>query len=306
VHRLTTNTIREQNLAWSPDGRRIVFDEEPIGSEGPWSIWIVNADGSNPRQLTTTFGVQLDSDPRWSPDGRRVAYIRYNPSGAPGGSSELHVVNADGSGDVRLLSVYEPFHPSWSPDGRRLAFTVLHASEEIYAINADGSGLTNLTRTPALDEEGGNWSPDGSRISFIGYPPGAGRQLYTVGADGTNMVRLTNTDSHEDDESWSPDGQKLAFRSSRDRQTLDLREIYVMNADGSGQTRLTTMRWFPYNIAWSSDGARLAFIAELENPASTGLEDRWEPPAVYVLNVDGTGLQRLAEVHLYSNLAWKP
>jgi Tol biopolymer transport system component len=306
VHRLTTNTMRESQLAWSPDGMRLMFTDAPIG-EGPWALWIMNADGSNPRRLTSPTGVQLDDTPRWSQDGQKIAYIRYNPTGADG-SSELRVINADGTGDARVVgsgpSVYLPYYPSWSPDGNRIAFAGTHGRDEIFVVNADGSGLTNVTNTPTVDEDWPTWSPDGSKIFFIGFLPPPVRQIFRINPDGSGRTRLTDTESYEDAPFWSPDSRRIAFRSSRDRAILDLKEVYVMNADGSGQTRLTTMRWFVDGIAWSPDGARLAVTAELENQASRGLEDRWKPPALYVLNADGTGLQRVTSAD--GSAVWKP
>jgi TolB protein len=56
-----------------------------------------------------------------------------------------------------------------------------------------------------------------------------------MNADGSQPVNLSNSTSNDGSCSWSADGQKVLFVSSRDGNT----EIYVMNADGTGQTRLT-------------------------------------------------------------------
>ena len=80
---------------------------------------------------------------------------------------------------------------------------------------------------------------------------------------------------------WSPDGQRLAFASSRDGNT----EVYVMDADGTNPTNLTqnadTDGW---NIVWSPDGQRLAFTSERDGNTE-----------VYVMDADGTDPTNLTQ-----------
>ncbi|MCP2727622.1 TolB family protein [Limnofasciculus baicalensis] len=72
---------------------------------------------------------------------------------------------------------------------------------------------------------------------------------------------------------WSPDGQKIAFVSVRDRN----HEIYIMNRDGTGQTRLTNNSYNEYKQIWSQDGKQIAF-----NSHNNGNND------LYVIAADGT------------------
>jgi Tol biopolymer transport system component len=59
---------------WSPDGSRIAFTAK-LGNGLPVQLWVMNSDGSGPRQLTSYGTAEFFS---WSPDGRRIAYVRFN------------------------------------------------------------------------------------------------------------------------------------------------------------------------------------------------------------------------------------
>ena len=87
----------------------------------------MNADGSNPRNLTRhPLNDGRDGGYAWSPDGRKILFAtnRDRNRGRDGKvATELYVMNADGSGQRRLTrtSEWEYVH-SWSPDGRKLVF----------------------------------------------------------------------------------------------------------------------------------------------------------------------------------------
>jgi Tol biopolymer transport system component len=78
-------------------------------------------------------------------------------------------------------------------------------------MNPDGTGITRLTDRGAKFDP--SWSPDGSRIAFVGaaapYPYNS--EIYTMNADGSDLVNLTNSPSSDGDPDWSPDGRKIVF-----------------------------------------------------------------------------------------------
>src|SRR5215203_3904623 len=146
------------NPSWSPDGRQLVFESARHGNT---TLYIINADGTGERRLTTTrYGD--DTHPQWSPDGRTILFDSDRD-----GAFHLYTIHPDGTGEQRLTvrdtSTALTFarHPSWSPDGRRIAFdSDRDGDEEVYVMDADGRNVRRLTHSPGRDGHA-SWSPDG-------------------------------------------------------------------------------------------------------------------------------------------------
>ena len=180
---------------WSPDGSKIAFQ-----NAGGGGIYVMDSNGANLAPLTTT----ADFSPSWSPNGARIAFV----STRDGVGTEIYVMNADGSNQIRLTNNAAPdFNPSWSPDGNKIVFSresgQIGDPSEIYVMNPDGTNPTNLTNNPLRADVSASWSPDGLKIAFISGDA-ENAEVYVMNADGTGQASITNSATREFHTAWQP------------------------------------------------------------------------------------------------------
>src|SRR5581483_3282273 len=135
-HSITSDPGFETEPAWSPDGRRIAFARTL--EKGYSDIFVINADGTNPVNLTNTPAAH-ESLPAWSPDGRLIAFVTDRH--AQKNNADVWVMNADGS-NPRPVTHHPSMNiePSWTPDGRHVVFqTSRDGNNEIYFVDVESN-----------------------------------------------------------------------------------------------------------------------------------------------------------------------
>jgi hypothetical protein len=169
---------------------------------------------------------------------------------------------------------------------------------QIDSIEPDGSGRRVVFPNDVnVHYDRISFSPDGARIAFDNYLVDE-YGIETANTDGTDVARLTDgvNDSWA---SWSPDGTRIVFSSTRYDQAIEGCEpgfpheyrcptdIYVMDVDGSNVVRLTDDPAGEFMPRWSPDGSRIAFVREGDLAAGT-----YE--AVFTMRLDGTDVRQVS------------
>lgn len=134
---------------WSPDGSALVYGGPPVG-DNMNDVWIIGADGANPRLVTRGQFVGVEG-PQWSPDGRRILWDGLRPSD---GSMSIWVARPDGTGLCKMISGGAT-EASWSPDGKRVAHTRMlpgsrpgWLTDTIWVFEVENCSKTQVTFPP--------------------------------------------------------------------------------------------------------------------------------------------------------------
>lgn len=154
---LIVSSLPDYNAQFSPDGTRIAFDSARSGEA--MEIWVAQADGSKPVQMTNLLG-RFQSTPRWSPDGRWIAFH----SQAQDGNWHIYVIEATGGSPRRIT--FEPCEesmPSWSQDGKWIYF------------RSDRTGRNEIWRVPFA---GGPPEQVTTRGGYSAYESADGKMLF--------------------------------------------------------------------------------------------------------------------------------
>ena len=213
---------------WSHDGKKIAFYNH--FNEQTWSLFIMDSDGKNVKQLTDSVGI-WDACPRWAPDGSKIVFCRTYPK--EGYKEEIWVIDPDGSNPHRIGSV-SGSGPCWSRDGEKILYTSwIGSANEIFVMNSDGTNQSQITQMNS-EIYWPKWSPDGNKIIFQSNKDGD-QEIYIMNSDGSNVKQLTFNDTDDSTPDWSPDGNEIIFVSNRTGN----HELFVMNSEDTNQTKIT-------------------------------------------------------------------
>lgn len=177
-----------EGLAWdvhprfSPDGTRIAFTSDRGGGD---NIWVMNADGSDKRQVTKE-DFRLLNQPAWSPDGRFIAAKKHYTTERSLGTGEVWIYHVTGGGGVQVVErandrlQKELGEPVFAPDGSAIYYTRNTTGGNVFEYAQDSqAGIFAIERhdlatgevTTAVSGYGGAVrpapSPDGKELAFV-------------------------------------------------------------------------------------------------------------------------------------------
>jgi len=278
--RMTETPQREQDVAWSPDGKLLAVTSD---RDGNTDLFVVDVKAKETRQLTRTPAL-AEHTPVFSPDGKTLAFVRgYN-------GTELCTVALEG-GEPRVL-VRDPILGglAWSPDGQWIAchrFKSHSAGSlsDVFIVRVSDGSRTNVSRYPVINS-GPLWAPDGKRLIFRSSRTG-NTNLFALalqeeaedgedaGAAGKSSekkpveVKIDLDDIHKraravtrveggvGDYALSPDGKTLVFSMTQ----LGRADLWKIPTAGGTPTRLTQTGESANNLRFDADGSRVVYLS---------------------------------------------
>ena len=227
---------------WAAHADLFVFIGKGTSSRDIWAEYNRSA---GPRHL-----VQLTNGPLdylWaapSPDGKQVFALGRQER------CELDRYDETTRQFVPDLGGLGGFEVDFSRDGQWIAYT-RYADHTLWKARADGTERTQLTFAPLVMNQP-HWSPDGTRIAFMGQYPGRASRIYLISADGGNPVEASDLPGDQGVPTWSPDGTRIVYGDWLYRKEgrgmavriLDLRrhEFALLTRPGG----VWTPRWSPH------------------------------------------------------------
>jgi Tol biopolymer transport system component len=252
--RLTFDNKNVSGLAWTADGREIVFSSNRGGSQKLWRI-PVSGGASEPLSVggDNTIGLAI------SAQGNRLAYEQVIQD------ADIWRVALPGTPDQRtppikfISSSRQEGMVQYSPDGRKIVFwSERSGSGEIWVCDGDGSNPVQLTKFGSPLTANPHWSPDGKQIAFDSRPNGLS-DVFVVNADG-GAPRAITTDASEDGlPDWSRDGRWLYFASSRTGSF----QVWKAPAEGGEAVQVTKQGGY---IAHESSDGKYVYYCKQDTP----------------------------------------
>jgi Tol biopolymer transport system component len=203
LRKLTSDSARYENPAWSPQGDWIAFEK---GLDADWGLYLIRPDGSG---LQLIEGKNL-FHPSWSPDGERLAIVTGDEHEWIGA-----IIDLDGTGQRRITPAgMDVGSVKWSPEGSQLAFdAVVDTNLDLFIVDETPSNLQRLTHSSAIDARP-EWSPDGNKLVFHStrdFTSVEGEdekwqqfELYVMDLANKRTKRLTANEAFDGHPDWCP------------------------------------------------------------------------------------------------------
>jgi dipeptidyl aminopeptidase/acylaminoacyl peptidase len=283
--RQLTSGPRDGGPRWSPDGKTLAFirSSEKEGRPQPAQIYLLSLDGGEARPLTDV--PKGAGGFEWSPDGKTIAFSvtddgKKEPEKPNPENADPKEKTPERVSDVRVISkaVYRSNGPGYLNSKARTHIWTI----SVPATTADQPKAKQITKGN-FDEGNLSWSPDGSRIYFVGrrvaepYYESARTDLYSVALDGSDERKLLTFEGGMRDYTFSNDGKRLAFGgslSNKPVQSYTQPDLFVVNAEpGAAPKNLTAS--YDFDIGGGIGGDQRAPRGGGGGGVVWSRDDRW-------------------------------
>ena len=218
--------------------------------------------------------------------GSKIVYVSNKT-----GFKEIYECDFDGHGVEQLTNSRSiSLTPALSPDGRYLAYTDFTSGRPaLYIKNLADKKIAAASKSGvSIAPSWRNNNEVATTLSFEGD-----QKIYLIKPDGSLSRKLTNNRGIDVSPTFSPDGSKMAFVSSRNGQP----QIFIQDIQSGETRRLTFSGRYNTQPSWSPAGDKIAY-STMENKGEIDL---------FVINVDGSGLQQLTRsAGENEHPAWSP
>lgn len=238
--------------SWSLDGQHYYFQEERDRTTNIRAVRLVDAYAATPTETPPIFppGPVSYWGPSVCPDGRHII--------ARGSLSDSEVIRCEINHPPSVFLDFPVETLSFSRDGKWMAYTELRAGR-LWRAHSDGKERTPLTFA-GLRTALPAWSPDGSRIAFMGQRDGPPWRIFTMSSDGSFLDELLHEDEDQADPSWSPDGETIVFGRNSAMKATSEQALYLVDIRTRTKERIKGSKGL-FSPRWSPDGRYIVAIS---------------------------------------------
>jgi len=177
---------------------------------GTNQVWIMNADGSSQKQLTSIS--EGACQPDWSPDGKKLAVISpCEMQQITYKNAKIYILDSNGENPVEMPGTLPgDFDPAWSPDGQRLAFTSYRSGvSHIFVYDFNSGALQELSDSRFSDMHP-SWHPVGKQLAFTRLITFF--HIFVMSDKGQTQFQFSSMGNLNDYwPKWSADGDFIIF-----------------------------------------------------------------------------------------------
>ena len=284
AHQITSNSARDYDIMWAPEGDTLVFASDRNGN---YDLFMAVSADPNEKRLSRTQKCKLiqltdskenEISPRFSPDGEKLSFIR--------GKGDLCVMDRNAKNEKCILKGWsEPVY-RWSPDSKWIAYSRddNEFNQDVFIVPADGGEPINITLHPD-DDTAPVWSKDGRKLGFVSQRMGDTSDIWWVFLQKRDHEKTKEEleeeeekkkEEKEDNKETDKDEKKEEKKEEKVEVKIDFKNIHKR------LRRLTSLSGEERGVTISPDGKTFVFTANVE-----GNNDLWS------IQWDGEELKRL-------------